>query len=96
VDFDIRDQLLIRYSAFSRNWMKNENIMRQYISYLYTSKKPMTHKHLPDEFPIQNGPKQDAVSPLLFNFALEYAITKVLRKSGGIEIEWDTSPSGLW
>jgi hypothetical protein len=25
----------------------------------------------------QNGPKQDALSPLLFNFALEYAIRKV-------------------
>jgi hypothetical protein len=30
-----------------------------------------------DAFPIQNGLKQgDALSPLLFNFALEYAITK--------------------
>jgi hypothetical protein len=33
---------------------------------------------LSDTFPIQNGLKQgDAVSPLLFNFALEYAIRKV-------------------
>jgi hypothetical protein len=32
-------------------------------------------KHLSDSFPIQNGLKQgDALSPLLFNFALEYAI----------------------
>jgi hypothetical protein len=35
-------------------------------------------KHLSDSFPIQNGFKQgDALSPLLFNFALEYAIRKV-------------------
>jgi hypothetical protein len=35
-------------------------------------------KHLSDSFPIQNGLKQgDALSPLLFNVALEYAIRKV-------------------
>jgi hypothetical protein len=35
-------------------------------------------KHLPDKFPIQNGLKQgDALSPLVLNFALEYAIGKV-------------------
>jgi hypothetical protein len=32
-------------------------------------------KQLAVNFPIQNGPKQgDALMPLLFNFALEYAI----------------------
>jgi hypothetical protein len=32
-------------------------------------------KNLSDAFPVQNGLKQgDALSPLLFNFALEYAI----------------------
>jgi hypothetical protein len=32
----------------------------------------------PDKFPIQDGLKQgDALSPLLFSFALEYAIRKV-------------------
>jgi hypothetical protein len=32
-------------------------------------------KDLSDSFPIQNGLKQeDALSPLLFNFALEYVI----------------------
>jgi hypothetical protein len=35
-------------------------------------------KLLSDSFPIQNGIKQGgALSPLLFNFALEYAIRKV-------------------
>jgi hypothetical protein len=33
-------------------------------------------KHLSHAFPIQNGLKQDALPPLLFNFALEYAIRK--------------------
>ena len=35
-------------------------------------------KNLFEMFPIRNGLKQgDAVSPLLFNFALEYAIKRV-------------------
>jgi hypothetical protein len=35
-------------------------------------------KHLSNVFPVCNGLKQgDALSPLLFNFALEYAIRKV-------------------
>jgi hypothetical protein len=35
-------------------------------------------KHLSDNFPIQKGLKKGtALSPLLFNFALEYAIRKV-------------------
>jgi hypothetical protein len=35
-------------------------------------------KHLSDTFPIKNGLKQgDALSPLLFNFALEYAMRRV-------------------
>jgi hypothetical protein len=34
--------------------------------------------NLSDNFPIKSGPKQgDALSLLLFNFALEYAIRKV-------------------
>ena len=35
-------------------------------------------KHLSDRFPIKNGLEQgDALSPLLFNFVLEYAIRRV-------------------
>ena len=35
-------------------------------------------KNVSDRFPIMNGLKQrDALSPLLFNFALEYAIRRV-------------------
>jgi hypothetical protein len=43
-----------------------------------TYSKVRIGKHLPDSFLIENGLKQgDALSPLLFNFALEYAIRKV-------------------
>jgi hypothetical protein len=38
----------------------------------------MVGKHMSDTFSIKNSQKQgDALPPLLFNFALEYAISKV-------------------
>jgi hypothetical protein len=42
-----------------------------------TYSKIRISKHLSDSFPNQNGLKLDALSSLLFNYALEYAITKV-------------------
>jgi hypothetical protein len=52
-----------------------------------TYSKVCTGKLLSDKFPIQNDLKQgDALSPLIFNIALEYAIRKVLVNQVSLEL----------
>jgi hypothetical protein len=52
-----------------------------------TYSKVLIGKHLSDNFAIQNGLNQgDALSPLLFNFASEYTITKVQESQVGLKL----------
>jgi hypothetical protein len=56
--------------------MKLVRLIKMFLNETYN--KVRIGKHLSDSFPVQNGLKQgDALSPLLFNFALEYAIRKI-------------------
>jgi hypothetical protein len=57
--------------------MKLVRLIKMLLNETYS--KVRIDKYLSDNFPIQNGLKQgDSLSPLLFKFALEYAIRKVL------------------
>jgi hypothetical protein len=65
--------------------MKQARLIKMCLNETYS--RVRVSKNLSDMFPITNVLKQgDAISPLLFNFALEYAIRRVQLYQVGMKL----------
>ena len=66
---------------------KHEHVRLIKMSLTETYSRVWVGKNVSDRFPIRNGFKQgDALSPLLFNFVLEYTIRRVQVNQDGMKL----------
>ena len=64
--------------------MKLIKLIKMCLTVIYS--RVQVSKNLSDIFPIRIGLKRDALSPLLFNFAVEYAISRVQVSHDGLKL----------